>query len=50
MDIPAKDRKHGPTDSTTFLSKDRLCGHSTRLSNFKVTQDLETDTATQRTD
>lgn len=37
MDVPAKDRKHRPADSTIFLSKDRLCGHSTRLSNFKVT-------------
>lgn len=26
-----------PAESTVFLSKDRHCGHSTRLSNFKVT-------------
>lgn len=44
MDVPAKDRKYGPVDSTIFLSKDRLFGHSTRPHNFKVThtEDLET--------
>lgn len=45
MDVPAKDKKYRPVDSTIFLSEDRLYGHSTRPHNFQVTntKDLQTD-------